>query len=73
MCEDAESGQPLATKEVLVDRDEHRTHMALRELITMYGVEHPGVVTCHNVFYASNAFHIAVSYTHLTLPTILLV
>ena len=62
VCKDVESGQALATKEVLVDRDEHRTNMALRELITMYGVEHPGVVTCHNVFYASNSFHIVMEF-----------
>jgi serine/threonine protein kinase len=58
MCEDRELGVSLATKEVLVDRDEHRTSMALRELITTYGIDHPSVVTCHNVFYANNAFHI---------------
>jgi len=62
LCEDRESGVTLATKEVLVDRDQNRTNMALRELITTYGIDHPSVVTCHNVFYANNAFHIVMEF-----------
>ena len=57
-CRDVASREPLAMKEVTVDRDENRTSMALRELVTMYGVDHVRVVTCHNVFYANNCFYL---------------
>eukprot|EP00960_Hanusia_phi_P076515 768571-Hanusia_phi.AAC.8 len=45
-----------------VDRDEKRKNMALREMVTMLGIEHAGIVTCHNVFYCKNVFHIAMEY-----------
>jgi len=60
-CEDVSTRKPLALKEVMVRRDDpedERQRCALRELITMYGVDHVGVVTCHNVFYSNHSFHL---------------
>ena len=45
-----------------VDRDEKRKDMALREMVTMFGIDHAGIVACHNVFYSKNMFHIAMEY-----------
>jgi serine/threonine protein kinase len=39
-CEDAVTRQELALKEIVVDRDRQRTSMAVRELLTTYGVDH---------------------------------
>jgi serine/threonine protein kinase len=61
-CQDSSTGESLAMKEMTVDRDEKRMNMALRELVTMYGVDHVGVVTCHNVFYANNSFHLMMEH-----------
>ena len=61
-CQDTSTGESLAMKEMTVDRDEKRMNMALRELVTMYGVDHVGVVTCHNVFYANNSFHLMMEH-----------
>ena len=61
-CQDMSTGESLAIKEMTVDRDEQRINMALRELVTIYGVDHVGVLTCHNVFYANNAFHLVMEH-----------
>ena len=59
LCTDASTGIALAVKQMSLDKDTSRRSMAVRELVTMYGVDHVGIVTCHNVFYANNAFHMA--------------
>uniref|UniRef100_A0A7S0EQY0 mitogen-activated protein kinase kinase n=1 Tax=Hanusia phi TaxID=3032 RepID=A0A7S0EQY0_9CRYP len=61
-CVDCSDRKTLAVKEMPVDRDEKRKNMALREMVTMLGIEHAGIVTCHNVFYCKNVFHIAMEY-----------
>ena len=61
-CQDTSTGESLAMKEMMVARDETRMNMALRELVTMCGVDHVGVVTCHNVFYANNSFHLVMEH-----------
>jgi mitogen-activated protein kinase kinase 1 len=61
-CQDTSTGESLAMKEMTVDRGETRMNMALRELVTMCGVDHVGVVTCHNVFYANNSFHLVMEH-----------
>jgi len=48
---------PLAVKRMALAVDEVRRSMAVRELVTMYGLDHVGIVGCHNVFYSNNAFH----------------
>lgn len=32
--------------------------MAVRELVTMYGVDHEHIVACHDVFYSNSCFHL---------------
>mmetsp|Transcript_9021 Transcript_9021/g.14259 ORF Transcript_9021/g.14259 Transcript_9021/m.14259 type:complete len:496 (+) Transcript_9021:83-1570(+) len=57
-CMDTATREPLAVKEVPVDDDDEKTQMAVRELVTLYGVDHAGVVTCHEVFFSRGSFHI---------------
>ena len=52
-----QGGAPLAVKRMSLAVDEVRRSMAVRELVTMYGLDHVGIVGCHNVFYSNNAFH----------------
>ena len=61
-CEDTRTQRPLAMKELVIDNDEEHTTMALRELITMYGIDHVGIVTCHNVFYKAKSFLLVMEY-----------
>jgi mitogen-activated protein kinase kinase 2 len=53
-----QSGTPLAVKQMTLSSDKVRRSMAVRELVTMYGLDHGGIVGCHNVFYSNNAFHL---------------
>jgi mitogen-activated protein kinase kinase 2 len=53
-----QSGTPLAVKQMTLSSDKVRRCMAVRELVTMYGLDHVGIVGCHNVFYSNNAFHL---------------
>jgi hypothetical protein len=53
-----QSGTLLAVKQMTLSSDKVRRKMAVRELVTMYGLDHVGIVGCHNVFYSNNAFHL---------------
>jgi serine/threonine protein kinase len=53
-----QSGTPLAVKQMTLSSDSVRSSMAVRELVTMYGLDHVCIVGCHNVFYCKNAFHL---------------
>jgi len=53
-----QSGTPLAVKQMTRSSDNVRSSMAVRELVTMYGLDHVGIVCCHNVFYSNNVFHL---------------
>ena len=57
-CEDESTRAVLAVKQLSLDGDEDRRSMAMRELVTMYGVDHEKIVTCHNVFYSNSSFHL---------------
>jgi len=61
-CVDKSNSDELALKEVLLDDDEEKTKLAVRELVTMYSVDHAGVVTCHEVFYSRGAFQMVLEY-----------
>jgi len=45
-------------KHLSLDSDEARRSMVVRELVTMHGIDHVNIVTCHNVFYSNNSFHL---------------
>jgi hypothetical protein len=57
-CEDKSTQAALAVKQLSLDGDEDRRSMAMRELVTMYGVDHENIVACHNVFYSNSSFHL---------------
>jgi len=58
LCEDESNHSSLAMKQLSLDGDEDRRSMAVRELVTIYGVEHENIVTCHNVFYSNSSFYL---------------
>ena len=45
-CENVATRQSLALKEIVLSKDKERSNMALRELLTIFGVHHVGIVTC---------------------------
>jgi len=61
-CVDKASRGSLALKQITLDDNEDKTKMAVRELVTMYGVDHEGVVTCHEVFYSRGSFQMVLEY-----------
>lgn len=57
-CENVATRESLALMEIVLSKDKERSNMALRELLTTFGVHHVGIVTCHNDFYTNNAFQL---------------
>jgi hypothetical protein len=57
-CRDTATGKSLAVKQMSLNPDAGRRSMVVRELATMYGVDHAAIVACHNVFFASSLFHL---------------
>jgi hypothetical protein len=44
-CENVATRQSLTLKEIVLSKDKERSNMALRELLTIFGVHHVGIVT----------------------------
>jgi len=57
-CVDASTNNALAVKQLSLVTNEARRRMAVNEMVTMFGIDHVNIVTCHNVFYSNNAFHL---------------
>lgn len=48
---------PFAVKQIPVG-DKRGTLVVVEELVTCYGLDHPAVTTCYDVFFSNDAFHL---------------
>jgi mitogen-activated protein kinase kinase 1 len=64
LCQDAtRSNSNIAVKCIpLVRKSERSASLVVEELVRCFGIEHPALIRCHNVFFSDNAFHLVMEF-----------
>ena len=56
----------FAVKQIPME-DKRGTRVVVEELVMCYGLDHPAVITCHEVFFSNRAFHLVMELMDMDL------